>query len=158
MANIQIKERMFYQVDPTVAELFVAAGLAEHIVPATPKQKPQDSDPEWCLVTKLIGNAIQPVVCIQHFVNGQRTYYDGPAAGAAFGFQTRRWIAPVDGEAEGHYGFAGPTPPKHILEAYWAQHTADGRAVTAPTLAGDRPPGVSAARTEGQKAEDYKNR
>lgn len=152
--------KMLYQFPNDVAIALIECGLATQIVP---KAKPPAPAPqEWCLVTRLMGNAVQPVVCIQHFVNGQRTYYDGPAAGAAFGFQTRRWIAPVDGEAEGHYGFAGPTPPTHILEAYWAQHTADGRTVAAPTQPGYRPPGPSAALTEAQQAEAanraYKNR
>lgn len=157
MANIEIKGRMFYQVDATIAELFVAAGLAEHIVPKAAQPKPQE--PEWQIVIKKVGNAVQEVACIQHFVNGQRTFYSGPPEHAACGFLVRSWVAPAPGEAEGHYGSVGPIPTPHILQAYReAYNDAPYRVPTA----GDRPPGASTALSEGQKAEaalrEHKNR
>ena len=85
MANIQIKERMFYQVDPTVAELFVAAGLAEHIVPPAPKPAP--TSPEWsvCIYPKT------GEYYIRHVVGPTTEQFKGDVAAAKNAFKSVRW-------------------------------------------------------------------
>ncbi len=110
MSNIQIKERMFYGVDSTVAELFVTAGLAEHIVPA-PKP-PAPTFPEW----SVIQGAIEGTFAIRYVnaANGHTYTFTGDVAQAKNGFKARQWVGGVDGE-EGHYAFVGPEPPAEVI-------------------------------------------
>jgi hypothetical protein len=120
MADIVINTETFFEVENTVARLFVAAGLARYrsVVKAEqPTATPPPQEPTFSLGT--VGPSAIPCIILRRPDGSQSTFAGRPEE-ARTAFQVLAWSAAKQARI-----LQGPIPPDSVIAGYLAKFPQD---------------------------------